>query len=63
MGRNNHGFRHFCITNEAIPTKPVSDALEVLVDIVHSFFELECISVSCAYYERVDVWRAFDMLI
>ena len=25
-----------CITSEAIPTKPVSDALEVLVDTVHS---------------------------
>ena len=29
-------FELFCITNEAIPRKPVSDALEMLVDIVHS---------------------------
>ena len=26
----------FCVTNKAIPTKPVSDALEILVDIVLS---------------------------
>ena len=36
VGRSNHGFQFFCIQNEAIPTKPVSDALKILVDIVHS---------------------------
>ena len=35
-GRNYYGFRPFCIINEVITTKPVSDALEILVDIVHS---------------------------
>ena len=36
VGRSNHGFQFFCIQNETIPTKPVSDALKILVDIVHS---------------------------
>jgi len=34
VGRNNHGFRLFCVTNMAIPTKPVSDVLEILDDFV-----------------------------
>ena len=36
LGRNNHGFRLFRVTNKAISAEPMLYAPEVLVDIVLS---------------------------